>query len=325
LQELSRDVFVPNKLVTVGEMSSTSLANCQQYAALDGKELTMTFNFHHLKVDYPNGEKWSLAKPDFIELKKIMGHWQQGMHNKAWNALFWCNHDQPRIVSRFGDTLKYHNQSAKMLAMALYGLQGTPYIYQGEEIGMTNPNFVEISQYRDIESLNMFDEMQQKGIDTAQIMAILASKSRDNSRTPMQWDSSANAGFTSGTPWIDVANNYHTINVAKALADDNSIFYCYQKLIELRKKYPIFSLGDYNDLDPNSDKLWCYTRQYNDETLLVITNLHAVPLTCSLPASLTTKNWQTLAHNYSELFNLSSSFELKPYQSIYLYCDGKTQ
>ncbi|WP_392551290.1 alpha,alpha-phosphotrehalase [Orbus wheelerorum] len=322
LQEMSRDVFTPNKLVTVGEMSSTSLAHCQQYASLDGKELTMTFNFHHLKVDYPNGEKWSLAKPDFVELKQIMGHWQQGMHNKAWNALFWCNHDQPRVVSRFGDSGKYHNQSAKMLAMALYGLQGTPYLYQGEEIGMTNPNFTQISQYRDIESLNMFDEMLQKGMDRAKIMAILASKSRDNSRTPMQWDSSLHAGFTTGEPWIEVANNYNTINVKAALADNDSIFYCYQTLIELRKQYPIFSLGNYHDLDPSTDKVWCYTRQHNDEILFVIANLHAAPLMYSLPKSLTDKNWQILMHNYHDLFELSSSFELKPYESIYLYCNN---
>ncbi|WP_392562356.1 alpha,alpha-phosphotrehalase [Orbus sturtevantii] len=322
LQEMSRDVFMPNNLVTVGEMSSTSLEHCQQYATLDGKELTMTFNFHHLKVDYPDGEKWSLAKPDFIQLKQIMAHWQQGMHNKAWNALFWCNHDQPRIVSRFGDTVKFHNQSAKMLAMVLYGLQGTPYIYQGEEIGMTNPNFTDIDQYRDIESLNMFDEMRQKGLDILHIMAILASKSRDNGRTPMQWDNTANAGFTSGIPWISVANNYPLVNASAALADNNSIFYCYQKLIALRKQYSIFSLGDYHDLDPNSDKIWIYQRQYNDKLLLVIANLHAEPLTCSLSASLIDKKWQILLNNYSEPCQLSSSFELAPYQAIYLYHDG---
>lgn len=317
LQELSRDMFTPNQLVTVGEMSSTSLAHCQRYAALDGKELTMTFNFHHLKVDYPNGEKWSLAKPDFIELKKIMMHWQQGMHNQAWNALFWCNHDQPRVVSRFGNTAQYHHQSAKMLAMVLYGLQGTPYLYQGEEIGMTNPEFTSIEKYRDIESINMHAEMQQKGIDDDTIMAILASKSRDNSRTPMQWDNTANAGFTTGTPWIDVTNNYKAINVKAALADKNSVFYCYQYLIALRKKYSIFSEGDYHDLHPNTDKLWCYLRQSKNASLLVIANLHAAPVECCLPQSITEKNWQLLMHNYPDSCNLSPRFELKPYQTIY--------
>lgn len=153
---MNRDVFTPRNLMTVGEMSSTTLENCQQYAALSGDELSMTFNFHHLKVDYPNGEKWTLAKPDYVALKALFRHWQQGMHNVAWNALFWCNHDQPRIVSRFGDEGEYRVPAAKMLAMALHGMQGTPYIYQGEEIGMTNPHFTRITDYRDVESHNMF-------------------------------------------------------------------------------------------------------------------------------------------------------------------------
>ncbi|MDF7669698.1 alpha,alpha-phosphotrehalase [Orbaceae bacterium ESL0721] len=321
LQEMSREVFTPNNLITVGEMSSTTLKHCQQYAALDGKELTMTFNFHHLKVDYPNGEKWTVAKPDFIQLKEIIGQWQKGMHNRAWNALFWCNHDQPRIVSRFGNTTKYHNQSAKMLAMILYGLQGTPYLYQGEEIGMTNPNFTDIEQYRDIESLNMFSEMSQKGVAIDEIMAILAAKSRDNSRTPMQWDDTVNAGFTKGKPWINVANNYQTINVASALADPNSIFYCYQKLIALRKQYPIFSLGDYQDLDLNNDKVWIYTRYYNQQKLLVMANLQDQPYLGSLPKTLTDKTWQMMLNNYPTPFTLSEKFELAPYQAIYFYCD----
>ncbi|MDF7668015.1 alpha,alpha-phosphotrehalase [Orbaceae bacterium ESL0727] len=321
LQEMNRDLFTPNNLITVGEMSSTSLAHCQQYASLDGKELTMTFNFHHLKVDYPNGEKWTLAKPDFVQLKQIIGHWQQGMHNRAWNALFWCNHDQPRIVSRFGNTTRYHNQSAKMLAMALYGLQGTPYLYQGEEIGMTNPNFTDITQYRDIESLNMFKEMQQNGIAIDEIMAILATKSRDNSRTPMQWNDSANAGFTTGTPWISVANNYRTINVASALADPNSIFYCYQKLIALRKQYLIFALGDYQDLDLNNDNVWIYARHYHHQTLLVMANLHDQTYSVSLPKTVTDRPFQLLMNNYPNAFTLSKNVTLAPYQAVYFYGD----
>lgn len=160
---MSRDVFTPRNLMTVGEMSSTSLEHCQQYAALDGRELSMTFNFHHLKVDYPGGEKWTLARPDYVALKALFRHWQQGMHNRAWNALFWCNHDQPRIVSRFGDEGEYRVTAAKMLAMVLHGMQGTPYIYQGEEIGMTNPHFSSISDYRDVESHNMFIERAAQG------------------------------------------------------------------------------------------------------------------------------------------------------------------
>lgn len=243
LQEMSREVFTPRNLMTVGEMSSTSLAHCQQYAALDGRELSMTFNFHHLKVDYPNGEKWTLAKPDFVALKALFSHWQQGMHNRAWNALFWCNHDQPRIVSRFGDEGEYRVPAAKMLAMVLHGMQGTPYIYQGEEIGMTNPHFSRITDYRDVESHNMFAGLRAQGRDADELLAILASKSRDNSRTPMQWDASPNAGFTTGEPWIALGDNAETINVAAALADPDSVFYTYQALITLRKTLPVLTWG----------------------------------------------------------------------------------
>lgn len=217
LHEMNRDVFTPRGLMTVGEMSSTSLEHCQRYAALTGSELSMTFNFHHLKVDYPGGEKWTLAKPDFVALKTLFRHWQQGMHNVAWNALFWCNHDQPRIVSRFGDEGEYRVPAAKMLAMVLHGMQGTPYIYQGEEIGMTNPHFTRITDYRDVESLNMFAELRNDGRDADELLAILASKSRDNSRTPMQWSNGDNAGFTAGEPWIGLGDNYQEINVEAAL------------------------------------------------------------------------------------------------------------
>lgn len=237
LQEFSREVFVPRQLMTVGEMSSTSLEHCRQYAALDGRELSMTFNFHHLKVDYPNGQKWALAEPDFIELKKIFTWWQQGMHNQAWNALFWCNHDQPRIVSRFGSEGPLREVSAKALALALHGLQGTPYIYQGEELGMTNPHFSTIEEYRDVESLNMFASGRQRGESEATLLAVLASKSRDNSRTPMQWNSSPQAGFTRGTPWIGVCDNYPEINARAALDNPDSVFYTYQHLIRLRKTH----------------------------------------------------------------------------------------
>lgn len=318
LQEMSREVFQPNQLITVGEMSSTSLENCQHYAALDGKELTMTFNFHHLKVDYPDGYKWSLAQPNLLELKKIMGYWQTGMYGKAWNAIFWCNHDQPRIVSRFGNETQYHTESAKMLAMLLYGLQGTPYLYQGEEIGMTNPHFTDISQYRDVESLNIYHEKIAEGMSKAEMLAILASKSRDNSRTPMQWDNSAHAGFSKGEPWIAVANNYPQINVKAALDDPNSIFYCYQTLIRLRKEYPIFILGDYQDLTPDIADYWCYVRNWNNQKLLVIINLTNKTTHWTLPKDLQQIHWQQLFGNYTNSNALESEITLKPYQAMYL-------
>ncbi|ECD9610083.1 alpha,alpha-phosphotrehalase [Salmonella enterica subsp. salamae] len=315
LREMNRDVFTPRNLMTVGEMSSTTLENCQQYAALSGDELSMTFNFHHLKVDYPNGEKWTLAKPDYMALKALFRHWQQGMHNVAWNALFWCNHDQPRIVSRFGDEGEYRVPAAKMLAMALHGMQGTPYIYQGEEIGMTNPHFTRITDYRDVESHNMFAALRAAGRDPDELLAILASKSRDNSRTPMQWDNGKNAGFTQGEPWISLCDNYTEVNVAAALRDDNSVFYTYQKLIALRKTQPVLIWGDYQDLLPDSPSVWCYRRQWQGQTLLVVANLSK---TCQEWHPPHTKGqWQALLHNYAEVASQPAAMTLRPFEAIW--------
>lgn len=315
LQEMSRDVFTPRELMTVGEMSSTSLENCQQYAALDGRELSMTFNFHHLKVDYPGGEKWTLAKPDYVALKALFSHWQQGMHNRAWNALFWCNHDQPRIVSRFGDEGEYRLPAAKMLAMVLHGMQGTPYIYQGEEIGMTNPHFTQITDYRDVESHNMFAERLAQGQDAQTLLAILASKSRDNSRTPMQWNGEAQGGFTTGTPWIALCDNYEAINVDTALNDPNSVFYTYQQLIALRKTTPILTWGDYQDLLPEHPSLWCYRRQWQGQTLLVVANLSA-ELQHWQP-DVPHGDWTALISNYDEVASAPAEMTLRPFEAVW--------
>lgn len=311
LQEMSRDVFTPRNLMTVGEMSSTSLENCQQYASLDGSELSMTFNFHHLKVDYPGGEKWTQAKPDFVALKTLFRHWQQGMHNRAWNALFWCNHDQPRIVSRFGDEGEYRVQAAKMLGMVLHGMQGTPYIYQGEELGMTNPHFSRITDYRDVESLNMFAELRANGREPDELLAILASKSRDNGRTPMQWDASHNAGFTEGEPWIGVCDNYETVNARAALDDPDSVFYTYQSLISLRKTLPVLTWGDYEDLLPEHPSLWCYRRQWQGQTLMVVANLSPTP-----------QEWQTEALSDKSQVLMSNypapqTTSLRPFEAVW--------
>nr|BDW46097.1 trehalose-6-phosphate hydrolase [Pasteurella canis] len=319
LQLLNQRALTPYGLMTVGEMSSTTLENCQKYANLAGTELSMTFNFHHLKVDYPDGEKWTYAQPDYVQLKSIFNYWQQGMYGKAWNALFWCNHDQPRIVSRFGNEAQWHQESAKMLAMLLHGLQGTPYIYQGEEFGMTNPNFTTIEQYRDVESLNAYAELQKKGIDETLIMQILAQKSRDNSRTPMQWDDSAQAGFTTGEPWIEVAKNYLKINAKSALVDKNSVFYTYKSLIALRKKLPILTEGDYQDLAPEHPLLWCYQRQTLDAKLLVLANLSEVEQIFELPPEWCHKEVMCLMNNYGEYRIETSNVTLMPYQAVYLY------
>ncbi|TKI04180.1 alpha,alpha-phosphotrehalase [Martelella alba] len=300
LQEFSRDVFQPLGLMTVGEMSSTSLAHCRRYAATDGRELSMTFNFHHLKVDYPDGEKWHRAPADRILLKRIFNEWQRGMHGQAWNALFWCNHDQPRIVSRLGAEGPLRETSAAMLALVLYGMQGTPFIYQGEEIGMTNPHFDHIGCYRDVESLNMFAALRKQRRDEGELLAILAAKSRDNGRTPMQWDASRNAGFTEGESWIGLADNYREINVARAMADPGSVLHVYRRLIALRRRYPVILHGDYRDLAPAHPVLWCYERRMAGQRLRVMANLGPQTLPLAEDYLDGRARWAWLCGNYDE-------------------------
>ncbi|TCJ79548.1 UNVERIFIED_ORG: trehalose-6-phosphate hydrolase [Bacillus cereus] len=319
LQEMNRSVFEGKDVITVGEMSSTTIDNCIKYSNPERNELSMTFSFHHLKVDYPNGDKWTKADFDFIKLKEIMSNWQVEMQKGGgWNALFWCNHDQPRIVSRFGDDRKYRNESAKMLATAMHMLQGTPYIYQGEEIGMTNPKFESIGQYRDVESLNIYDIKREEGLSKEEIIGILKQKSRDNSRTPMQWNEKMNSGFTTSTPWISVAENFTEINVEKALEDKESVFYHYKKLIELRKTYDVITEGEYAILDENHPKIWAYTRTVNDEILLVINNFYGEEITYAVPAhvQLDGMKQEILLSNYKDSSKDITNLNLRPYESI---------
>ncbi|HDR4914216.1 alpha,alpha-phosphotrehalase [Bacillus cereus] len=319
LQEMNRNVFAGKDVITVGEMSSTTIDNCIKYSNPERNELSMTFSFHHLKVDYPNGDKWTKAEFDFIKLKEIMSNWQIEMQKGGgWNALFWCNHDQPRIVSRFGDDGKYRNKSAKMLATAMHMLQGTPYIYQGEEIGMTNPKFESIEQYRDVESLNIYDIKLKEGLSKEEIIGILKQKSRDNSRTPMQWNEEMNSGFTTSTPWISAAENFKEINVEKALEDKESVFYHYKKLIELRKTYDVITEGEYAILDKNNPKIWAYTRTTESEVLLVINNFYGEEITYSVPAhvQLDGMKQEVLLSNYKDASKDIAKLNLRPYESI---------
>lgn len=319
LQEMNRNVFAGKDVITVGEMSSTTIDNCIKYSNPERNELSMTFSFHHLKVDYPNGDKWTKAEFDFIKLKEIISNWQIEMQKGGgWNALFWCNHDQPRIVSRFGDDGKYRNESAKMLATAMHMLQGTPYIYQGEEIGMTNPKFESIEQYRDVESLNIYDIKLKEGLSKEEIIGILKQKSRDNSRTPMQWNEEMNSGFTTSTPWISAAENFKEINVEKALEDKESVFYHYKKLIELRKTYDVITEGEYAILDENHPKIWVYTRTVNDEVLLVINNFYGEEITYSVPehVQLDGMKQEVLLSNYKDVSKDIAKLNLRPYESI---------
>ncbi len=324
LEEISTSVFQKYGSVTVGEMSSTTLEHCQKYSAMNGKELSMVFNFHHLKVDYPNGEKWCNADFDFLQLKQILNHWQTGLNGKGWGALFWCNHDQPRIVSRLGDDGQYRVESAKMLAATIHMMQGTPYIYQGEEIGMTNPKFSHLEQYRDVESTNMYDIMLTKGRATHQeMMSILAQKSRDNSRTPMQWDGSENAGFTHGTPWIEVSRNYPEINAELAVSDRDSVYYFYRDLIALRKQYDVITHGRYLDLLPEHQQVFAYQRETEQKILLCINNFYADPTEIELPASLVGLPSQVLLGNYEKLdWNKpTGTVALKAYQTAIIVFD----
>ncbi|SDM97985.1 trehalose-6-phosphate hydrolase [Fictibacillus solisalsi] len=318
LQEMNREVFSKHESLTVGEMSSTSIDHCIQYSNPENKELSMTFNFHHLKVDYPEGEKWAVADFDFVALKRILSEWQIRMHEGGgWNALFWCNHDQPRIVSRYGNDGKFREQSAKMLATVIHCMQGTPYIYQGEEFGMTNPGFGHIHEYRDVESLNIYKELTQAGMNEEEVLAILNQKSRDNSRTPVQWNSTENAGFTTGTPWINVAQNYKHINAENAVQDKNSVFSHYQKLISLRKTMNILTDGDYQWIDEEHPAIFAYTRNTENESLLVVNNFYGTDTEWVLPEEMEFARHKAtvLLSNYEDSPTLAKTV-LKPYESI---------
>lgn len=312
LNEMNRNTFGDKEgFMTVGEMSSTTLEHCINYTREDRNELSSVFNFHHLKVDYKDGEKWTKMPFDFVELKRILFEWQVGISKGGgWNAIFWCNHDQPRVVSRFGDdsTEERRVKSAKMLAITLHFLQGTPYIYQGEEIGMTNLYLDDISQYRDIESTNAYQIMSDNGFTNDAILDILQDKSRDNSRSPVQWDDSENAGFTTGTPWIDVAKNYKQINVKQALADKNSVFYTYQKLIELRHNLDTITYGEVKPLLEEHPQIFAYERELDDKSILVLANFTDEPV--DVPASIDIEG-SILINNGTYHSNV-----LEPYQAI---------
>ncbi|WP_404323753.1 alpha,alpha-phosphotrehalase [Cytobacillus firmus] len=322
MREMNDKVFSKYDSMTVGEMSSTTIDHCIKYSNPEREELSMTFNFHHLKVDYPNGEKWALADFDFTALKQILSKWQTEMHNGGgWNALFWCNHDQPRVVSRYGDDKCYHRESAKMLATAIHMMQGTPYIYQGEEFGMTNPGFERIEDYRDVESLNVYSILKEKGMAEEEIINILKSKSRDNSRTPVQWNSTENAGFSDGTPWIPVASNYREINAENALKDENSIFYHYKKLIQLRKQYDIITYGDYELISEDHPDVFAYIRNGVNEKLLVVNNFYGKETSFTLPEHIQADEYlgEILLANYKQSPSAAETIQLRPYESIIYY------
>lgn len=286
LRELSRDTGLEND-ITVGEMSSTSLEHCIGYTRPENRELSMSFSFHHLKVDYRNGDKWQLQQPDLGRLRELFKTWQTGMESGGgWNALFWCNHDQPRVVSRFGDDRLYWKQSAKMLGLCLHLMRGTPYIYQGEELGMTNAYFRDISKYRDVESLNYYDILLKSGMKEADVLAVLQARSRDNGRTPMQWNKNRNAGFSEGTPWIDIPDYKPEANAEDEENDPLSVLSFYRRLTGLRRKLPVISAGSVRFICEDCPETIAYVREITDASLTVICNMTSSEIQTSPPVSL---------------------------------------
>lgn len=315
IQELNKETFGKYEdIVTVGEMSSTTVENGVKYSNPERNELSMIFSFHHLKVDYKDGEKWTTMPFDFIELKKILHEWQEGMvEGGGWNALFWNNHDQPRANSRFGDVENYPVETSTMLAQTVHLLRGTPYIYQGEEIGMTNPNYEDLDEYVDIETHNAYKKMQEDGISHDEAMAIIKEKSRDNSRTPMQWDDSKNAGFSDAEPWLKVSDNYKDINTENTDVSQAIRAY-YKKLIRLRKDMPIIQEGSYDVLELEHPSIFAYVREYEGEKLLVLNHFYAEDDTITIPDELLNLDASYLIGNGSER-KLEKEFKLGPYET----------
>lgn len=322
LHELSAATFGTDaEIITVGEMSSTSMENCFRYAGADTGELSMVFSFHHLKVDFVGNEKWVLVPFDFGKLKNILFSWQTGMseHN-AWNAVFWCNHDQPRVVSRFGDENEYWAQSAKMLGTVIHCLRGTPYVYQGEEIGMTNAGFTSLDQYRDVESINHYHILRARGLHEDSVYDILRVHSRDNARTPMQWDTSAHGGFTTAEPWLSVNPNHTCINAAAQVDDPESVFSHYRKLIALRKQYDVIAYGDFAPLSEDHPSVLAYTRRFHGEQLVVVNNFYRTEVDWNCPIDL--NGFTCLLSNYANS-SVQTKLHLRPYESLILYRAAK--
>ncbi len=311
IRELSRETFQKGDLITVGEAWGADTERARLYSAPDKSEFSMVFQFEHINLDQqPGKEKWDLKELDFLKLKEILSKWQTQLYQTGWNSLFWNNHDLPRIVSRWGNDSKYHDESAKMLATILHGMQGTPYIYQGEEIGMTNVQFP-IEEYRDIETVNMYQERLAKGYEKNDIMNSIYVKSRDNARTPMQWDDTKNAGFTTADPWIKVNPNYKQINVKCSLKKKDSIFYYYQKLISLRKEEAIFAEGRYELLLKDHPDIFAYLRKLGNQTICVIANFHDKEIKFSMKdLKLDITNY--LIHNYED----QKEGILRPYEAF---------
>ena len=316
LQEMREKVLNRKETITVGECSGVTLEEAKKFASSDGKELNMVFQFEHMDVDADANTKWTDKKMDLWDMKEVLTRWQKGLEDIAWNSLFWENHDQPRSISRYGnDSPEYREVSAKMLATCLHMMQGTPYVYQGEELGMTNVPFTSIDQFRDLDSINAYRELveEQKVFTSEEMMRYLRYKSRDNARTPFQWDDSENAGFSTGTPWIMVNPNYKEINAKDQLERADSVFHYYQKLIRLRKEQEAIVYGTYDLLLPDSKEIYAYTRTLGEEKLLVVCNFYEPELSFELPEEFA--GGTCLISNYPEV-SLKAEMTLRPYEAF---------
>ena len=314
IRELSKETFQKGDLITVGEAWGATPELAKLYSNPDNSEFSMVFQFEHIGLDQQEGkDKWDLAPLPFLKLKQVLTRWQTEIYNCGWNSLFWNNHDLPRIVSRWGNDKEYRVESAKMLAMLLHGMQGTPYIYQGEELGMTNVQY-DIEDYRDIETVNIYKERLEQGFSKEEVMCSIHAKSRDNGRTPMQWDDTENAGFTTGTPWIKVNPNYIEINAKNQVNDPDSIFSCYKKLVQFRKEYPVFVDGRFELLLEKDENIFAYERKSEEQTLLVVCNFYGKTL--KMPLKDKWGNMELLLGNYSDM---TEPEVLRPYEGrIYI-------
>ncbi|HAS27131.1 MAG TPA: glucohydrolase, partial [Vibrio sp.] len=316
LQQMNQATFGNKDLLTVGETWGATPEIAKLYSGQDRNELSMVFQFEHITLTWENGDKWNPIPLDLREFKNVLTKWQLELADGGWNSLFWNNHDLPRLVSKYGDDKHFRVESAKMLATCLHFLKGTPYIYQGEEIGMTNVAFDNLDQYKDIETHNFYKVKTESGVTHEHMMDAIHENSRDNARTPMHWNNQTNAGFSEGTPWIELNPNYPEINVESALADPGSIFYHYKTLIELRKAHPAIVYGSFIPVFEEHDKVFAYVRELDGEQLFIVCNFSNDNLTLDMPEQYQTQTLDCLINNYQTVTELSAKLELAPYESF---------
>lgn len=315
LQEMNKAALEGKDLLTVGETWGATPDVAKLYSNPERKELSMVFQFEHIGLDQIEGkEKWDVKSLELLDLKKVLSKWQTELEGQGWNSLFWNNHDLPRIVSRWGNDKEYRIESAKMLATLLHGMKGTPYIYQGEELGMTNVRFDDINDYNDIESLNIYKDRLSKGYSHNEIMESIYAKGRDNARTPMQWDDSENAGFTTGTPWLAVNKNYDKINAKQCLQDENSIFNHYKKLIDIRKNNDTIIYGDYKLLCEDDENIFAYVRELNGDKILVVCNFYDKDVEFKFEGDFNYS--KVLLSNYNDSSKMIEKLKLRPYEAV---------